>query len=95
MEDLQQHIKRIHEKLQQLLKQYTALQKDHEKLQQQVTFLKEKETIQLQQIDELSQQVALLKAARTGMSEAEKEALEKRINKYLKEIDKCIAMLQE
>lgn len=95
MEDLQEHIKRIHEKLQLLLKQHTALQKDHEKLQQQVSFLKEKETIQLQQIDELGQQVALLKAARTGMSEADKEAFEKRINKYLKEIDKCIAMLQE
>ncbi|MBV4356491.1 hypothetical protein [Pinibacter aurantiacus] len=95
MEPLQEHIRRIQEKLQQLVKQYSALQKENEKLSLQLSLLKEKESIQHQQIDELNQQVSLLKAAKSGMSEEDKKDFEKRINQYLKEIDKCIAMLQE
>lgn len=95
MEPLQEHIRRIQEKLQQLVKQYSALQKENEKLLLQLSLLKEKESIQHQQIDELNQQVSLLKAAKSGMSEDDKKDFEKRINQYLKEIDKCIAMLQE
>lgn len=95
MEPLQEHIRRIQEKLQQLVKQYSALQKENEKLSLQLSLLKEKENIQYQQIDELNQQVSLLKAAKSGMSEDDKKDFEKRINQYLKEIDKCIAMLQE
>ncbi|MDI3318963.1 hypothetical protein [Pinibacter soli] len=95
MEPLQEHIRRIQEKLQQLVKQYSALQKENEKLSLQLSLLKEKENIQYQQIGELNQQVSLLKAAKSGMSEEDKKDFEKRINQYLKEIDKCIAMLQE
>jgi archaellum component FlaC len=95
MEPLQEHIRRIQEKLQQLVKQYGALQKENEKLSLQLSLLKEKENIQYQQIDELNQQVSLLKAAKSGMSEDDKKDFEKRINQYLREIDKCIAMLQE
>jgi len=95
MEPLQEHIRRIQEKLQQLVKQYSALQKENEKLSLQLSLLKEKESIQHQQIDELNQQVSLLKAAKSGMTEDDKKDFEKRINQYLKEIDKCIAMLQE
>jgi archaellum component FlaC len=95
MEPLQEHIRRIQEKLQQLVKQYGALQKENEKLSLQLSLLKEKENIQYQQIEELNQQVSLLKAAKSGMSEDDKKDFEKRINQYLKEIDKCIAMLQE
>ncbi len=95
MEPLQEQIKRIQEKLQQLLKQYAVLQKDNEKLLLQLSLLKEKENIQHRQIEELNQQVALLKAAKSGMSEEDKKDFEKRINQYLREIDKCIAMLQE
>jgi archaellum component FlaC len=95
MEPLQEHIRRIQEKLQQLVKQYSALQKENEKLSLQLSLLKEKENIQYQQIEELNQQVSLLKAAKSGMSEEDKKDFEKRINQYLKEIDKCIAMLQE
>ena len=95
MEPLQEHIRRIQEKLQQLVKQYGALQKENEKLSLQLSLLKEKENIQYQQIEELNQQVSLLKAAKSGMSEEDKKDFEKRINQYLKEIDKCIAMLQE
>ena len=44
-------------------------------------------------IDRLKQQVEVLKLSNGEMDEAEKKQFEKRINSYLKEIDKCIAAL--
>ncbi len=43
----------------------------------------------------LKQQVSVLKLSAGEMSEADKKEFEKRINGYLKEIDRCIAMLGE
>jgi len=39
--------------------------------------------------------VAVLKTATNNMSEADKKELEKKLNHYLKEIDRCIEMLGE
>lgn len=48
---------------------------------------------QQKNVDELKQQVSILKVSAGDMSEADKKEFEKRINGYLKEIDRCIAML--
>jgi len=95
LSDLQQHIKRIQDKLQQLLKQYQLVQKENEKLQVQLQLAKENEHSAQQRTEELLQQVAFLKAAKTGLNENEKKDFEKRINQQLKEIDKCISILSE
>ena len=95
MAELQQHIKRIQDKLQQLLKQYQLVQKENEKLQVQLQLAKENEHSAQQRTEELLQQVAFLKAAKTGLNENEKKDFEKRINQQLKEIDKCISILSE
>ncbi len=86
---------RITEKLQQVLRQYDALQKENEKLRGKLLPLKEKETYSLEQIANLEQQVIVLKAAKGKMNDAEKKDLDKRLNAYLKEIEKCISMLSE
>jgi len=92
---LEDNIKRINSKLQQLLKQYQLLQKENARL------LKEVENNGLQQqqdqqsIDQLKQQVAILKVAAGLMNDADKKAFEKQINQYIKEIDKCMTMLSE
>jgi hypothetical protein len=39
--------------------------------------------------------VEILKATKAAMSEGEKRALEKRLGQYIREIDRCIAMLGE
>lgn len=92
---LEDNIKRINSKLQQLLKQYQLLQKENARLQKEV----ENNGIQQQQdqqsIDQLKQQVAILKVAAGLMNEADKKAFEKQINQYIKEIDKCMTMLSE
>lgn len=88
-----QHLKRIQDKLQQLLKQYTTLQKENKQLKEELTETKDKVSSDLQTIDHLKQQVDVLKLNTAEMNEADKKDFEKRVNSYLKEIDRCIALL--
>ncbi len=86
-------VKRIEEKVQQLLKKYQLLQKENEKLNKENEKLKS----QLQNIYEdknnLLQQVDVLKMNVASWDETAKKDLEKHINIYLKDIEKCLALL--
>lgn len=87
------HLKRIQEKLQQLLKEHTTVQNENGKLKEELDSLNKKITEQQNNVDELKQQISILKVSSENMNEADKKEFEKRINGYLKEIDKCIALL--
>lgn len=89
----EQHLKRIQDKLQLLLKQYTAVQKENSRLKQELDVAQSKTKEQKKYIEELKQQVSVLKLNAGEMSDADKKEFEKRINAYLKEIDRCIVML--
>jgi phage host-nuclease inhibitor protein Gam len=95
MNPLEQHIQRINEKLQLLLKQYQLLQKENDKLKKELNDTKSMQTEKAKQMDELEQKVAILKTATNNMNDADKKELDKRLNHYIKEIDRCIAMLSE
>jgi chromosome segregation ATPase len=95
MNPLEEQIKRISEKLQQLLKQHQLLQKENDKLHKELGDIKKLYGEKARQIDELDQKVAVLKTATNNMSDADKKELEKRLNGYIKEIDRCIEMLGE
>ena len=43
----------------------------------------------------MDEQVSLLKASSGKMDEASRKAFEKQLNHYIKEIDRCIAMLSQ
>jgi regulator of replication initiation timing len=90
-----QQIKRIQDKLQQLLKAHAALQKENRRLKEELATATAKISGNQQQVEELKQQVSVLKVSAGSMNEADKKELEKRINGYLKEIDRCIALLGE
>jgi len=95
MSILEENIKRINNKLQQLVKQYQLLQKENEQLK---TTIKELKTIQendLLRITQMEQQVGILKSAAGKMNETDKKLFEKHINQYIREIDKCIGLLSE
>lgn len=95
MAGLEQNIKRVNDKLQQLLKQYQHLQKENERLRGTVKKLEEKNG-QLEQGAELyEQKINILKASAGKMNEADRKAFEKKINQYIKDVDKCIALLSE
>lgn len=95
MSNTEHHLKRIQDKLQQLLKQYAALQKENSRLIQELASAQQKIAAYQINTDELKQQVSVLKLSTGEMSEADKKEFEKRINGYLKEIDRCIALLGE
>ena len=93
MTESEQHLKRIQDKVQQLLKQHIALQKENQSLKDELDALK-KETSQFKENSEtLKQQVEILKYSNGEMTEEDKKQFEKRINTYIKEIDRCITML--
>lgn len=83
----------INDKLQQLLKQQGRLKKDNERLREELQKCRETETNYQQKIDELSQQISILKLAGGDMNDKDKREFEKKINQYIREIDKCIAFL--
>ena len=93
MSNTEQHLKRIQDKLQQLLKQHTAIQKENNRLKEELEKSKQQAGQHNKNIDELKQKVNVLKLNAGEMSEVDKKEFEKRINSYLKEIDRCIALL--
>jgi pantothenate kinase len=89
------HIKRIQDKLLQLLRQYQVLQKENRDLQQELSNTQHQLSQQTTEIAALQQKVAILKMSSSAPDDAAKKDFEKRINQYLREIDRCIALLNE
>jgi hypothetical protein len=85
----------LYEKLQSLLRQYNRVEKENEKLRDELQASKLKEAETLGKIAELQQQVSILKLAAGEMSEKDKKVFERQLNQYIREIDKTIAYLSE
>ena len=95
MSDLEQNIKRINTKLQQLLKNYQLLQKENIRQSELIKHLKETKEKDNQQLTALQEKITILKAAAGKMNDADKKEFEKNISQYIREIDKCIGILSE
>jgi len=93
MELLEQHLKRIQEKLQQVLKEYASLQKENLHLRNELDQTKQNSLQNMQMTDQLKQQVEVLKISSGIWDAKDKKEFEKRINQYIKDIDRCIAIL--
>ena len=85
----------VNDKLQQLLKQYKRLQKDNERLNEQLKEVKLKEEARETQVQELHQQVAILKMAAGEMTDKDKKEFERRLNQSIKDVDRCINLLSQ
>ena len=93
MAEINDHIKNVNAKLQLLLKQFTAMQQENDQLKKSVADYAAKDKTQKEDIDNLKQEQLILKASLDTMNEAEKKDFEKKINGYIKNIDKCISLL--
>jgi hypothetical protein len=91
----EKQLHRISEKLQQLVKEYAQLQKENHSLKLELKNATDKADNHQKNAEELKQQVGILKMNAGEMSEVDKKDFEKKINVYLKEIDRCIALLSE
>lgn len=94
-QQLDTQLKSLQTKLQLLLKQNQLLQKQVTSLQKEndsyKNALEEKKEIILQ----LQQQADAVKLSVNGLDDHEKQQLRKRIDLYLAEIDKCLALINE
>jgi hypothetical protein len=88
-------LKRVHEKIGVLLKQHLALQKENERLREDLKKMLLRCEDLTRDSEKYRQQAEVSKLSGRGLEEADKRMLEKRLNQYVREIDKCIALLQE
>jgi len=95
MAEIEKQLKRIQDKLQQVLKDYSALQKENLRLKEELDKNRTQSFTNQQTIEELKQQVDVLKITSGDWDQNDKKEFEKRINSYIKEIDRCIALLSE
>lgn len=93
MVDLDLQIKNIQDKLQQLLRQQALLQKENQKLKKDLEKMMLDNGEKEQSLQAIRQQVDVIKMGSGNLNDAEKIALGKRVDGYLKEIDKCLALL--
>ncbi len=93
MSQLNEHISRVNEKLQLLLRQYHSLLKENNRLKQDIEQIKLSEQNIKEKAAWLQQQVEIAKMSSGQAGQEVKSELEKRINTYIKEIDQCIALL--
>lgn len=92
---LDQYFNTINDKLQLLLKQQARLKKENDRLRTELQEWQSKEELYQTQVSELSQQIQILKLGTGEMNEKDKKDFEKKINQYIKEIDKCISYLSQ
>jgi hypothetical protein len=95
MSPTEQQIKRIQEKVQQLMKNCQLLQQENEQLKKEMSIATEKQEHYKNRTASLEEKVAAIKIATGQLNESDKKEVEKRLNYYLKEIDRCITMLSE
>ena len=86
-------LKNIQTKLQQMLKQYRLVVKENEQLKKQLADNSLQATTKQQQVQALQQQLDILKMGTSTFDSKDKAALEKKIDLYIKEIDRCLLML--
>lgn len=88
-------LKRVHEKIGLLLKQHMALQRENQRLRDDLRKMLLRCENLTRDAEISRQQAEVSKLSGRGLEEADKKMLEKRLNQYVREIDKCIALMQE
>jgi hypothetical protein len=95
MASVDQQFNVLNDKLQQLLKQHTRLQKENERLREELMLARNKEAEMDQRVDDLRQQISIMKISSGDMNEKDKKEFERKINQYIREVDKCISFLSQ
>ena len=92
MNEMDEQIQRIEEKVLLLSKEYNLARKEIQRLQKENTRLNELVQVHNSQVEKLNQK-GILKVNSSNLTPTEKKELEKKIDDYLKDIDKCLALL--
>ena len=92
MEELYSDLKELQLVLQTLLKKYTSLKKENENLKKQNVQING-QLFEKQKLIEVSEERLATTGITTLYNEGEKQLLQSKIDLYLKEIEKCLALL--
>lgn len=95
MEDQNEHIARLVKKLQRLIKSYEQLQQEYARQEAKLIDSANKLEDSIKNMDQLREQNLILKTSLTIMPEEDRKALDLKLNKYVKAIDKTIALLSQ
>jgi chromosome segregation ATPase len=93
MNEMDEQIQRIEEKLSLLLKEYNLARKEIQRLQKENIRLNDLVQSYNDQSNKLHQKDEVLKINTGNLSSNTRKDLEKKIEAYLKDIDKCLALL--
>ena len=93
MDAMNEQTQRIEEKVLQLVKKYNFAQKEIQRLQKENIRLNEQLQSYVQQVDKRNVKADPIKLNLGPLKGNAKTELEKRIDIYLKDIDKCLALL--
>lgn len=91
----EEQIKRIQQKLLQAAKKQDAVQKENVMLRDELSKIKNDNQALRQQLEVLELQVNILKTSAGQMEGEEKKEFEKKINFFVKELDRCISLLSQ
>ena len=91
----EKQIQRIQQKLQEIVKRYASMQKTVSEQSSTIQQLQQELEEKNRRIRILQEQQYVLKSAAGQLDAADKKAFEQTINKYIREIEKCIALLSE
>jgi len=92
MEELYSDLKELQLVLQTLLKKYTSLKKENETLKKQNAEINE-QLLEKQKMIEVSEERLATTGITTLYNEEEKQLLQSKIDLYLKEIERCLTLL--
>jgi chromosome segregation ATPase len=90
---LQTSLQGLQEKLQVLLKNYSALEKENQQLKNKMGQVEQQEQKMAAQLKELETKLAAASLRQSNMDPADKAKLMKQIDQYIKEIDHSIQNL--
>ncbi len=86
-------LEQLQQKMQLLLKHYAQLQRENVQLKKDVAKKQQQLTLNQQVIQQQEQQIDALRLSKDGFSVEEKKELERRIDVYIREIDRCMSLL--
>ena len=95
MNELETPIKNIEQKLREVTKRYNALKKENLRLQSEAQKLNDIIAGKEEELQQLRHQTDILKSGIQNWQPEQRKLFVKRIDTYLKEVDKCIALLNE
>lgn len=95
MSQIEQQISRIGQKVQQLLKRCGELQAENDKLRLQLSASEQKSRDAAEQVVAMQNNILTLRSSLGQLSEEEKKLFEKRLNGYIRDIEKAITLLGE